>query len=150
MNEIKPDSKEGKKVLQQEVAAASVTGVRRAWNDDSIARGLNPTKLANILAAANQGDIYDYLTLAEEMEEREPHYGSVLRTRKLAIEGLDRHVEPADDSEQSKKIADDINDLVQNAAFDDLISALVDGLGKGFAASEVMWNFVYISFSCFV
>ena len=140
MNEIKPDSKEGKKVLQQEVAAASVTGVRRAWNDDSIARGLNPTKLANILAAANQGDIYDYLTLAEEMEEREPHYGSVLRTRKLAIEGLDRHVEPADDSEQSKKIADDINNLVQAAEFDDLISALVDGLGKGFAASEVMWS----------
>ena len=140
MNEIKPDSKTGKKVLQQEVAAASVTGVRRAWNDDSIARGLNPTKLANILASANQGDIYDYLTLAEEMEEREPHYGSVLRTRKLAIEGLDRHVEPADDSEQSKKIADDINNLVQAAEFDDLISALVDGLGKGFAASEVMWS----------
>ena len=140
MNEIKPDSKTGKKVLQQEVAAASVTGVRRAWNDDSIARGLNPSKLANILAAANQGDIYDYLTLAEEMEEREPHYGSVLRTRKLAIEGLDRHVEPADDSEQSKTIADDINNLVQAAEFDDLISALVDGLGKGFAASEVMWS----------
>ena len=62
MNEIKPDSKKGKKILEQEVAAASVTGVRRAWNDDSIARGLNPTKLANILAAANQGDIYDDLT----------------------------------------------------------------------------------------
>lgn len=74
------------------------------------------------------------------MEEREPHYGSVLRTRKLAIEGLERHVEPANDDEQSKKIADDINNLVQSAEFDDLISSLVDGLGKGFAACEVMWQ----------
>ncbi|WP_434352999.1 DUF935 domain-containing protein [Psychrobacter sp. HD31] len=140
MKEVDPKSEKGKKALEQEVATASVTGVRRAWNDDSIARGLNPSKLANVLASANRGDIYDFLTLAEEMEEREPHYGSVLRTRKLAIEGLERHVEPANDDEQSKKIADDINNLVQSAEFDDLISALVDGLGKGFAACEVMWK----------
>lgn len=140
MKEIDPKSNTGKKALEQEIATASVTGVRRAWNDDSIAKGLNPTKLANILAAANQGDIYDYLTLAEEMEEREPHYGSVVRTRKLAIEGLDRHVEPASDDELSQQIADDINHLVQAAQFDDLISGLVDGLGKGYAACEVMWQ----------
>lgn len=140
MKEIDPKSQAGKKVLEQEIAAASMTGVRRAWNDDSIAKGLNPVKLANVLTDANQGDIYDYLTLAEEMEEREPHYGSVIRTRKLAIEGLDRHVEPGSDDELGQKIADDINNLVQSAEFDDLISALVDGLGKGFAACEVMWQ----------
>ena len=43
------------------------------------------------LAQANQGRLY--LTLAEEMEERDLHYRSVLQTRKLAVAALDIQVE---------------------------------------------------------
>lgn len=136
MKEVKPN----KQQLADEVAGANLIGVRRAWNSDSIATGLNPSRLASVLSNANAGDAYDYLTLAEEMEEREPHYGSVIRTRKLAIEGLDRHIEAAGEDQRSQDISEAVRDLVQRPEFDTLVSSLSDGLGKGYAAVEVMWQ----------
>ncbi len=140
MKEVDPNSEKGKKALSEEIAGASLIGVRRAWNADSIATGLSPSRLASVLSNANEGDAYDYLTLAEEMEEREPHYGSVIRTRKLAIEGLDRNIEAAGDDEKSQAIAEAVRTLIQRPEFDGLLSGLTDGLGKGYAAVEVMWG----------
>ncbi|MBS9781105.1 MAG: DUF935 domain-containing protein [Gammaproteobacteria bacterium] len=140
MKEIDPKSEKGKKALAEETAGASLTGVRRAWNEDSIATGLNPSRLASVLSNANGGDAYDYLTLAEEMEEREPHYGSVIRTRKLAIEGLEKNIEAAGDDDKSQQIAESVRELIECPEFDNLLSALTDGLGKGYAAVEIIWD----------
>lgn len=136
MKEVKPNQAE----LADEIAGASLIGVRRAWNSDTIATGLNPSRLASVLANANEGEAYDYLTLAEEMEEREPHYGSVLRTRKLAIEGLERTVEAADEDDASQTLAEAVRDLISRPEFDRLVSGLIDGLGKGYAACEIIWG----------
>lgn len=127
-----------KKILAQELATSQVGGVRKAWNTDSVASGLSPSKLAKVLSSANDGDIYDYLTLAEEMEEREPHYSSVLRTRKLALEGLERTIEAG--SEVDEKIVQAVQDLINNSNFNSLLSGLNDALGKGFAAVEIIWH----------
>ncbi|WP_178860804.1 DUF935 domain-containing protein [Thiomicrorhabdus cannonii] len=128
------------KALTEEVARPSMTGIRQAWHTDTIAGGLTPERLARIIESANQGDNYDYLTLAEEMEEREPHYSSVLGTRKRAIEGIDPTVEaPADDA-QAVKIADAVRKLVKHESFAWLVQDCVDALGKGYAVSEIMWN----------
>lgn len=136
MKEVNPTEKE----LADEIAGASLIGVRRAWNADTIATGLNPSRLAGVLANANDGDIYDYLTLSEEIEEREPHYGSVLRTRKLAIEGLDRNVEAAGDDERSQQITEAVRELLNKPKFEDLVCGCTDALAKGFAAVEIIWD----------
>ncbi len=62
--------------LTEELAAAQTTGIRQVWHQ-SVASGLTPGRLAAILQAAAEGTAHDYLTLAEEMEERR----STLRVR---------------------------------------------------------------------
>ncbi len=124
--------------LRQEHAAANVT-VRSPWQP-SVAGTLTPARLASILQAAADGDQLAYLTLAEEMEEREWHYGSVLSTRKLAVSGRPIIVEAASDDDGDVALADEIRELVALPAFGDLVDDLTDGLGKGYSVVEIMWN----------
>ena len=114
--------------LKKELAAPSLTGVRQVWHN-GIASHLTPDRLGMILRAAENNDGHDYLTLAEEMEEREPHYASVLGTRKRAVSGLDVVVESASDEPADVRLADAVRDLVRDAVFGDLIEDLLDALG---------------------
>jgi len=66
--------------LTEPLAAGGMTGIRQTWAG-SAASGLTPVKLASILRACDQGELREFLILAEEMEERDPHYFSVLGTR---------------------------------------------------------------------
>lgn len=125
--------------LRREIATATVTGVRSVWHE-SVASGLTPARLATILNAAAQGDADAYLTLAEEMEEREPHYHSVLGTRKLAVSGLEVSVEAASEEARDVELADEIRALVQQPEFQDLIDDQLDALGKGYSVSEILWD----------
>ncbi|WP_328184639.1 DUF935 domain-containing protein [Marinobacter sp. OP 3.4] len=125
--------------LKKELAAPSLTGVRQVWHN-GIASNLTPDRLGSILRAAENNDGHDYLTLAEEMEEREPHYASVLGTRKRAVSGLDVVVESASDDPADVRLADAVRDLVRDAAFGSLIEDLLDGLGKGYSVAEMMWH----------
>lgn len=127
--------------LQEIVARPTLTGVRQAWNTSTIAGGLTPERLASIMRASADGDAHDYLTLAEEMEERDWHYAAELGKRKLAVLGLDRVVEPADDSPLAKEIAEAARkEVVNNEAFEDLCAGAVDALGKGYSAVEIGWD----------
>lgn len=67
--------------LTRERARPSHVGLRRSWRYETIASGLTPERLASVLREADEGNPRDFLTLAEEMEERDLHYGSVLATR---------------------------------------------------------------------
>ncbi|MFC5372880.1 DUF935 domain-containing protein [Brevundimonas faecalis] len=127
--------------LQEAVARASLTGVRQAWNTSTIASGLTPERLASIMRASADGDGHDYLTLAEEMEERDWHYAAELGKRKLAVLGLDRVLEPGDDSDLAKEIAEAVRtDIINDEAFEDLCAGLVDALGKGYSVVEIGWD----------
>jgi phage gp29-like protein len=125
--------------LKQELAAPSLTGVRQVWHN-GIASHLTPDRLGSILRAAENNEGHDYLTLAEEMEEREPHYASVLGTRKRAISGLGVVVESASDDAEDVRLADAVRDLVNDAAFGTLVEDLLDALGKGYSVAEIMWQ----------
>ncbi len=129
-----------KKELTKEIAAPSLTGVRNVWNGESVASGLTPDRLASVLRNAIEGDHREYLVLAEEMEEREPHYASVLGTRKRAISGLPVSVESASDDAEHVKHADEVRELIRKPEFGILIDELLDGLGKGYSACEILWN----------
>jgi phage gp29-like protein len=130
-----------RQTLLREVAAPQLTGVRRAWDAEAIAIGLTPHRLARILRAATEGDLRAFLILAEEMEERDPHYASVLGTRKRACSGLEPVVEAATDDDRDQELADAVRErIAESTEFPDLCSDLLDGLGKGFAACEIIWD----------
>ena len=127
-------------ILQEEIARPTVTGIRTVWGYAPIAGTLTPTRLASILLDATQDWPRDYLTLAEEMEERDLHYGSVLGTRKRAVSGLDVSVTAASDSAQDKKLAEAVRQLTLDPCFGDMVDDCLDALGKGYSAVEIMWD----------
>lgn len=125
--------------LKEELIDPGVAWIRRG--SYSVASSLTPSRLGALLRQAADGNHDAYLTLAEEIEERELHYRSVLSTRRLAVSGAPVEVQAADDSAKAKEIADAVRrDLTENDAFVDLLFDLLDGLGKGFAVSEILWN----------
>ncbi len=125
--------------LTRELAAPTLAGIRTIW-DRSVASGLTPVRLANLLRNAATGDHDDFLTLAEEIEERDLHYASELSKRKLAVSRLPITVESASDDARDKKLADEIRSLVRKSGFRLLLKDLLDGLGKGFSVVEIMWD----------
>lgn len=126
--------------LTQERAVPSVTGIRHQF-DDTVASGLHPARLAQTLRDAAQGEMYDFLTLAEEIEEREPHYRYVLETRKNGVTSLNIQVDPASESARDVEIADFLrNELIEAPAFQQVMDMLMDGLSKGYSAVEMVWE----------
>lgn len=126
--------------LTREMATPTLTGLRSVWSVGSVASGLTPARLASLLNSASDGDALDYLVLAEEMEEREPHYASVLGTRKRAVGGIDPSVEAASDEARDAELADAVRELVRKPAFGEMTDDLLDALGKGFSVCEILWN----------
>lgn len=126
--------------LEREHARASLAGVRSPYVT-SQASGLNPERLARILRAADDGDTEALFILAEEMEIRDLHYGSVLRTRKLAVAGCEIIVEAVSDDARDIEIADALREeVVDTDACEGLVFDLMDGLAKGISLVEQMWD----------
>jgi phage gp29-like protein len=136
----KPLQREDKKKLTEEIANVTLTGVRNIWHDHSVASSLTPTRLAQVLRSANLGDLDEFLILAEEMEERDPHYGSVLSTRKLAVSSLPIQVEAAGESAEEQRHADEVRDIVSDPDFLACLKDFQDGLGKGYSVVEIGWE----------
>lgn len=127
-------------VLMNDQTAPTVTGVRSAWSE-TVASGLDPIKLANLLKAANAGDNREFLVLAEEMEERDGHYGSVLGQRKRAVSGIEPMVTPASKDSIDQEIADAVEELVTRPEFADLVDDLLDGISKGYSVCRIDWSY---------
>ena len=91
--------------------------------------------------SAAEGDLDAYLVLAEEMEEKDPHYASVLGVRKRAVSGVTPIVEPASEDAKDTKIADAVRDnIAEHDGFPDLVEDMLDALGKGFSVVEIDWK----------
>lgn len=129
-----------RQALTREVAAPTLTGVRSVWGYEAVSSGLTPSRLAALLRNAVDGDHRDYLTLAEEMEERDLHYASVLGTRKLAVSGLPVVVEAATDAARDVALADAVRELIRAPEFGELLDDALDALGKGYSAIEILWD----------
>lgn len=125
-------------LLSKEVAAPTITGVR-ATHREAVASGLRPERLAGILRQAQMGNARDYLTLAEEMEERYLHYASQVQTRRLAIEGITPTVETP--KGMDTRIVDAVHELIEEPGFLDTIGELTDGIAKGYAVVEPVWEY---------
>jgi phage gp29-like protein len=102
---------------------------------------ISPEKLFHILGAAARGDHEQYLTLAQEMEEKYLHYSSQLQTRKLAITGEEIEVLPGDESELAQTVADDFKRfVVDKECFPDMILDLLDALAKNYSVIQPHWD----------
>lgn len=124
-------------MLKTEIATPSLTGVRRVLGSHPT-HGLDPRRLAQLLYSAESGYPSAYLDLAEEMEEKYPHYLSVLNTRKRAVMGLEIVVEAVSGSRADKRMAELARQsvpAVEAALFD-----MMDAAGKGFSVLEILWD----------
>lgn len=125
--------------LKREHARASVASVRSPYRE-SVASKLTPSRLARLLRDADEGDTEAFLVLADEMEERELHYRSVLNTRKLSVTGQPVTVEAAGEDAKSVEIANAVRELVEDPVFEGLLFDLLDGFGKGYSVVEILWD----------
>lgn len=125
--------------LREPVAFPQLVGARTMW-DQSTASGLDPGKLAVTLQQCIRGDTRAYLTLAEEMEERDAHYAAVLGVRRRALAGVKPSIDAASESKTDAKIADAVRDLIEEPEFTELVEAMQDANGKGFSVCEIAWT----------
>ncbi len=136
-----PDGRPARRTdLGREIAAPSMGGVRQPWMLDAVAPGLTPDRLAAALAAADSGEPRDLLTLAGEMEERQVRYGDVLGVRKRAVQGIEITVDSVSDADADTALADEVREIVADAAIGAAVAGALDGLGKGFSCVEILWD----------
>ena len=131
-----------KQVLTQRLAGPTIAGVRRP-NTDMVTRGLTPQRLARILSEAEDGNPEAYMSLAEEMEEKDLHYLSVLGTRKRQVAQLDMVVNaPSHSNDPTDKKAAQLvqEELVDSGVLQRAIFDMMDAIGKGFSLCEIIWQ----------
>jgi phage gp29-like protein len=125
--------------LRQVQAEPTLSGVRSILSGHP-AQGLTPARLTRLLHMAEQGDATAYLELAEEMEEKDLHYLSVLGTRKRAVAQLEINVESASDDPRDVENADLIRDWLGREELEDEMFDILDAIGKGFSVTEIIWD----------
>lgn len=125
--------------LRQEQAEPTLSGVRSILSGHP-AQGLTPGKLTRLMQMAEQGDATAYLELAEEMEEKDLHYLSVLGTRKRAVAQLEINVESASDDAADIENADMVRNWLGREELEDEIFDILDAIGKGFSVTEIIWD----------
>jgi phage gp29-like protein len=125
-------------ILSEEVAAPELFGVRRIGME-SVASGLTPLGLAQIMQAANAGNPRAFLTLAMEMEERYLHYASQLQTRRLAFDAIPCTVLAP--KGVNPKIVDAVTELTNRPGFRECCSQLSDAIAKGYSVVEILWDY---------
>src|SRR5229473_1323442 len=128
--------------LREEQAGPTIAGVRNIYSISHPAVGLTPEKLAGLLRQAEFGDPFLYLELAEEMEEKDLHYLAVLSTRKQAVAQLDIVIRPASSAAEDMRNAALARELLTEGTLNlrEALFDMLDALGKGFSASEIIWN----------
>ncbi|MBM4394371.1 MAG: DUF935 domain-containing protein [Deltaproteobacteria bacterium] len=122
---------------ERQIAVASVAD---RWTSYP-SRGLTPERLAAILREADDGDVCRQSELFQEFEEKDAHLAAVLQTRKNAVIGLPRSVQPFDSEDpECVKDAELVTELLDQLDQEDLILDLMDAVGKGFSVCEILWQ----------
>lgn len=104
-----------------------------------LAFGINPGRLGAIIRAADGGNTYEWMIIAEQIEEMFPHYYSVLSKRRRQVSQLPVTVEAADIPD-GEKHADFIRDWLNDRVLARSMFDVTDAIGKGFSVSEIIWD----------
>lgn len=133
----------GQTIARREIEAEprsgpTLTGVRSAVSQFR-STGLSPQRCAAILRRAAEGDWQAFLELAEEMEERDPHYQAVLSVRRRQVAQLPITVEAASDDAAHVEHADFVRRWIKRGILRLALFDILDAIGKGFSVHEVSW-----------
>ena len=120
--------------------AAPALGSARSILTGHPADNLTPDRLAVLLRGAEDGDPESYLELAEQMEERDLHYLSVLGTRKRQVSQLPITVEAASDAAEHQAHAELIREFLARDTLESELFDILDAIGKGFSVTEILWE----------
>lgn len=120
-------------------AGPTLTGVRSPISGHP-ADSLTPTRLAAIHRAAATGSPLAWLELAEDIEERDPHYLSVLGTRRRQVSQLPITVEAASDDDEHVRHADFLREWLKEGVLELALFDMLDAIGKGFSVLEIEWE----------
>lgn len=104
--------------------------------------GLTPAGVARRLKSADDGDLWAQHRLFSDMEERDAHLYAELGKRRRAPLCLDWTIEPPRKPSAAEKAnAEWLTEVLTDAAdpFEELLVALMDGIGHGFAPVELEW-----------
>lgn len=129
------------KALREPQTARIAAFARRM--PESQLRGLSPQSVARLLIDADTGDLSAQAELFDDMQDRDAHLACEIGKRCGAVAARPWSIQPpAGASAAEKKAASLVQELLQDAVDDleDLVLALMDGAGHGFAAVEIEWR----------
>ena len=112
----------------------------------SVADALSPQRLVALLRSADQGNMADQLDLFQAMEDRDPKLDGFMRQRKLGLLAcgwelsLPQRTQRDTEGQIGRSIALCREVLDAIPALNDRLFDLLDALGKGFAALEIIWG----------
>ena len=126
--------------LTEQEAKPNVTGVRSVRSNFTVT-GITPPQMAAIMRQADEGDPEAYLEMAEQIEEKDAHYQSVLGTRKRTVSQMEITVTaPPGEDPQDKEATKLVEDLIARQELQLEMSDMLDAIGKGFSVTEIIWN----------
>lgn len=105
--------------------------------------GLTPSRLAAIMADADNGDLVAQHRFFADMENRDAHILGEMSKRKNALTGISWDiVPPRNASAAEKATAAWAKEVLEDAVdpLEDLIVALMEATGHGFACTEIEWR----------
>lgn len=110
------------------------------WRD-YVSAGLTPQKLSTLLREADAGDVRRQAELFDQMEEKDAHLLGEAEKRRNAILDIEFEIIPATDDSKDIQTADFVRQYITDQSdWDDVLTALQDGVGKGFSALEITWD----------
>jgi len=130
----------------------AIVQARSRYSRVSPIRGLDATRLANMLDAFSGGYLSEASRLWDVMERRDDMIASVKNKRVGAVSRLDWEVLTTDDSAQAKEQADKLtyfynqleatraDDLNVRGGLSRLIAQMMDAVGKKYAVHEIVWK----------
>ncbi|MGI2182426.1 DUF935 domain-containing protein [Shewanella oncorhynchi] len=116
-------------------------GLQRTFSQHP-SSGLTPASAANILQAAEQGDLIAQCELAEDIEEKDGHLYAELDKRKRALIGVDYYlIPPRNPTPQEKADTEYLQEMLEEGNWiKTLIKSMSDAILKGFSMHELAWT----------
>jgi len=118
-----------------------LVGLQRTFSQHP-SSGLTPARAAQIMQAAEQGDLIAQCELAEDIEEKDGHLYAELDKRKRALIGVDYFlVPPRNPSAQEKADTEYLQEMLEEGNWiKALIKSMSDAILKGFSLHELSWT----------
>lgn len=128
-------------VKERQTDSPSSAQLHREFANHS-SKGLTPARLADILLAAEQGDMIAQAELYMDMREKDAHIDAEMHKREMAVKKLDWKLEPPRNaSATEKKNTKALEDLIRDELdIGGIRMDALDAIGHGYSCIELGWG----------